>query len=153
MFKKNALLKEKGENTLPNQAITRRQPCINWSFKARILNSLVEVAHSCCLTPDSLFLAVNLLDRYSERRVILHTPYTTGYLESLQDEVEPDVYERHYSEDIKPRRSQAVGDRKALRRRVARELIGSKEEYVWEAPTARVEDDSWGMMVNDHQKS
>lgn len=59
------------ETTLPNPDYMSRQPDIDWATRGVLVDWLIEVHTRFRLLPETLFLAVNLVDRFLSRRVIL----------------------------------------------------------------------------------
>ncbi|KAL6351804.1 hypothetical protein LRP88_14897 [Fusarium phalaenopsidis] len=61
--------------TLPDALFIDKQPEIQWSMRQSLIDFLVE-AHACfALLPETLFLTVNLLDRYCSKRVVYKQHY------------------------------------------------------------------------------
>ncbi|RTE68455.1 hypothetical protein BHE90_017167, partial [Fusarium euwallaceae] len=54
--------------TLPDTAFIDKQPEIQWSMRSSLMDFLVKVHATFELLPETLFLAVNLLDRYCSKR-------------------------------------------------------------------------------------
>lgn len=61
--------------TLPDVAMIDLQPEIEWHMRPYLLDFLVESHLSLYLQPQTLFLAVNLFDRYCSRRVVFKKHY------------------------------------------------------------------------------
>jgi hypothetical protein len=57
-------------NTLPDPSYMDRQGDINWSMRSILVEWLIEVHGKFRLLPETIFLAVNLLDRSLQKRVI-----------------------------------------------------------------------------------
>lgn len=51
------------------------QPELEWHMRPYLLDFLVESHHELRLNPETLFLAVNIIDRYSSKRVIYKRHY------------------------------------------------------------------------------
>ncbi|RTE67946.1 hypothetical protein BHE90_017677, partial [Fusarium euwallaceae] len=54
--------------TLPDTAFIDKQPEIKWSMRSSLMDFLIKVHATFELLPETLFLAVNLLDRYCSKR-------------------------------------------------------------------------------------
>lgn len=54
--------------TLPNVHAIERQRQIKWFMRPYLLDFLIEAHQEFCLLPTTLFLAINILDRYCSRR-------------------------------------------------------------------------------------
>ncbi|KAI9825838.1 MAG: hypothetical protein M1832_000778 [Thelocarpon impressellum] len=62
-------------NTLPDVASIDIQSEIQWFMRPYLLDFLIEAHAAFQLLPETLFLAVNLLDRYCSRRVVYKRHY------------------------------------------------------------------------------
>ncbi|KAH7223453.1 cyclin-like protein [Fusarium solani] len=62
--------------TLPDATLIDKQPQIEWSMRSGLMDFLVKVHAIFELLPETLFLAVNLLDRYCSKRhvTMMHYP-------------------------------------------------------------------------------
>jgi hypothetical protein len=60
---------------LPDVSLINCQPEIQWCMRPHLVDFLVEVHIVSKLLPETLFLAVNILDRYCSRRVIFKRHY------------------------------------------------------------------------------
>jgi Cyclin, N-terminal domain/Cyclin, C-terminal domain len=60
---------------MPDVSSIDIQPEIQWSMRPHLLDFLIEAHAASQLLPDTLFLAVNLLDRYCSRRVVYKCHY------------------------------------------------------------------------------
>ena len=60
-------LKREERNNLANAGYMGRQPDINEKMRAILIDWLVEVHLKFKLVPETLYLTVNLIDRYLER--------------------------------------------------------------------------------------
>lgn len=63
------------EETMPDINSIEVQEEIQWFMRPYLLDFLLEAHHAFQLLPDTLFLAVNLLDRYCSRRVVYKRHY------------------------------------------------------------------------------
>lgn len=61
--------------TLPDVVAMSNQTEIEWFMRPYVLDFLIEIHASCQLLPETLFLAVNLMDRYSSLRVVYKRHY------------------------------------------------------------------------------
>jgi hypothetical protein len=61
--------------TLPDISLMNRQPEIRWCMRLQLVEFLVEVHIVFELLPETLFLAVNILDRYCSHRVVFKRHY------------------------------------------------------------------------------
>lgn len=55
----------------PDLDMIMAQPEINWGYRNSVLEFMLESHTSLDLSPETLFLAVSILDRYSSKRVVL----------------------------------------------------------------------------------
>ncbi|PNP44444.1 hypothetical protein TGAMA5MH_03790 [Trichoderma gamsii] len=63
------------EETSPDVDLIDKQPDIEWDTRPHLINFLIEAHAAFALLPETLFLAVNLLDRYCSRRVVYGRQY------------------------------------------------------------------------------
>ncbi|RFU32542.1 hypothetical protein B7463_g3791, partial [Scytalidium lignicola] len=63
------------EDTLPDVASIEIQQEIQWFMRPYLVDFLIEAHAAFQLLPETLFLAVNLLDRYCSRRVVYKRHY------------------------------------------------------------------------------
>ncbi|GAB7358310.1 hypothetical protein MBLNU230_g2383t1 [Neophaeotheca triangularis] len=63
------------EQTMPDIASIEIQTEIQWFMRPYLLDFLLEAHHAFQLLPETLHLAVNLLDRYCSRRVVYKRHY------------------------------------------------------------------------------
>ena len=63
------------EETMPDINSIEIQTEIQWFMRPYLLDFLLEAHHAFQLLPETLFLAVNLLDRYCSRRVVYKRHY------------------------------------------------------------------------------
>ncbi|KAH8816421.1 cyclin-like protein [Xylogone sp. PMI_703] len=63
------------EETLPDVASIEIQQEIQWFMRPYLIDFLIEAHAAFQLLPETLFLAVNLLDRYCSRRVVYKRHY------------------------------------------------------------------------------
>lgn len=56
--------------TLPNVSLIDLQPDFQWSMRMELIDFIVEAHGAMALLPETLFLAVNLLDRYSTKCIL-----------------------------------------------------------------------------------
>jgi len=63
------------EETMPDINSIEIQEEIQWFMRPYLLDFLLEAHHAFQLLPDTLFLAVNLLDRYCSRRIVYKRHY------------------------------------------------------------------------------
>ncbi|RDW82561.1 hypothetical protein BP6252_03673 [Coleophoma cylindrospora] len=63
------------DETLPDVASIDIQQEIQWFMRPYLIDFLIEAHASFSLLPETLFLAVNLLDRYCSRRVVYKRHY------------------------------------------------------------------------------
>lgn len=63
------------DETLPDATLIDMQREIQWYMRPYLIDFLVEAHAAFCLLPDTLFLTVNLLDRYCSRRVVYKHHY------------------------------------------------------------------------------
>ncbi|KAH6950996.1 cyclin-like protein [Ilyonectria sp. MPI-CAGE-AT-0026] len=61
--------------TLPNTSVINTQPDIQWFMRPYLIDFLVEAHAAFSLLPETLFLAVNLLDRYCSKRLVYKEHY------------------------------------------------------------------------------
>ncbi|KAJ0126699.1 hypothetical protein HZ326_29758 [Fusarium oxysporum f. sp. albedinis] len=61
--------------TLPDASLIDKQPEIDWFKRPYLINFLVEAHAAFDLLPETLFLTVNLIDRYCTKRVLLEKYY------------------------------------------------------------------------------
>ncbi|KAF5968215.1 G1 S-specific cyclin [Fusarium coicis] len=61
--------------TLPDVSLIDKQPEIDWAKRPYLINFLIEVHAFFDLLPETLFLTVNLIDRYCTKRVLLKEYY------------------------------------------------------------------------------
>ncbi|KAI8648019.1 hypothetical protein MRS44_013508 [Fusarium solani] len=61
--------------TLPNTSLIDTQPHIQWFMRPYLIDFLVEAHAAFNLLPETLFLAVNLLDRYCSKRQVYKELY------------------------------------------------------------------------------
>ncbi|KAH8669251.1 cyclin-like protein [Ilyonectria robusta] len=61
--------------TLPNTSLINTQPDIQWFMRPYLIDFLVEAHAAFSLLPETLFLAVNLLDRYCSKRLVYKQHY------------------------------------------------------------------------------
>ncbi|KAJ3453441.1 hypothetical protein MRS44_017688 [Fusarium solani] len=61
--------------TLPDAALIDKQPDIQWSMRPGLMDFLVKVHATFKLLPETLFLAVNLLDRYCSKQQVSRMHY------------------------------------------------------------------------------
>ncbi|KAH6957667.1 cyclin-like protein [Ilyonectria sp. MPI-CAGE-AT-0026] len=61
--------------TLPNTSLINTQPDIQWFMRPYLIDFLVEAHAAFSLLPETLFLAVNLLDRYCSKRLVYKEHY------------------------------------------------------------------------------
>ncbi|KAI8710559.1 Cyclin N-terminal domain-containing protein [Fusarium sp. LHS14.1] len=71
-----ALTDRDQHQTLPDTAVIDNQPEIQWSMRVGLMDFLIEVHAAFELLPETLFLSVNLLDRYCSKRYVnrIHYP-------------------------------------------------------------------------------
>ncbi|KAI9832603.1 MAG: hypothetical protein M1826_001553 [Phylliscum demangeonii] len=62
-------------DTLPDVVSMSKQTEIEWYMRPYVLDFLVETHGACRLLPETLFLAVNLMDRYASVRVVYKRHY------------------------------------------------------------------------------
>ncbi|KAL9082201.1 MAG: hypothetical protein Q9159_006622 [Coniocarpon cinnabarinum] len=62
-------------DTLPDVLFIDMQTEIQWSMRPYLLDFLIEAHTSFVLLPETLYLAVNILDRYCSRRVVYKRHY------------------------------------------------------------------------------
>jgi hypothetical protein len=72
---RTSLLTSKQSQTLPDVNSIDIQTEIQWFMRPYLLDFLVEAHAAFQLLPETLFLAVNLLDRYCSRRVVYKRHY------------------------------------------------------------------------------
>jgi len=70
-----AHMKQMEDETLPDVASIDIQQEIKWFMRPYLIDFLVEAHAAFQLLPETLFLAVNLLDRYCSRRVVYKRHY------------------------------------------------------------------------------
>lgn len=63
-------LKQSQLSTLPNASMIDTQPEIKWMMRPYLLDFLIDTHLTLNLAPATLFLAVNLVDRYCSRRIV-----------------------------------------------------------------------------------
>ncbi|TVY16053.1 G1/S-specific cyclin CCN1 [Lachnellula arida] len=68
-------MKQMEEETLPDVASIDIQQEIQWFMRPYLIDFLIEAHQAFQLLPETLFLAVNLLDRYCSRRVVYKRHY------------------------------------------------------------------------------
>ncbi|KAG7424347.1 G1/S-specific cyclin CCN1 [Fusarium oxysporum f. sp. raphani] len=61
--------------TLPAASLIDEQPEIDWFKRSYLINFLVEAHAAFDLLPETLFLTVNLIDRYCTKRIVLGKYY------------------------------------------------------------------------------
>ncbi|RSL42513.1 hypothetical protein CEP54_015458 [Fusarium duplospermum] len=61
--------------TLPNASLISIQPEVKWFMRPYLLDFLIELHAAFGLLPETLFLAVNLLDRYCSKQMIYRKYY------------------------------------------------------------------------------
>lgn len=61
--------------TRPSDASIDAQPEIQWFMRPYLLDFLIEAHYALRLLPETLFLTINLLDRYCSRRVVFKRHY------------------------------------------------------------------------------
>ncbi|CAJ0747995.1 17883_t:CDS:2, partial [Entrophospora sp. SA101] len=57
------------KETMPKHNYMESQPELNWKMRTILVDWLVEVHHKFCLLPETLFLTINLVDRFLSDRV------------------------------------------------------------------------------------
>lgn len=70
-----AAMIEQQTKTLPSASMIDTQPEIEWFMRPYLLDFLVDTHQTLKLSPQALFLAVNLVDRYCSRRVVAKKHY------------------------------------------------------------------------------
>lgn len=70
-----ANLKEQELNTMPNASMIDVQPEIEWFMRPYLLDFLVDTHLTLKLSPSTLFLAVNIVDRYCSKRIVAKKHY------------------------------------------------------------------------------
>ncbi|ODQ65221.1 cyclin-like protein, partial [Nadsonia fulvescens var. elongata DSM 6958] len=65
-----ASMKEKELLTIPDVSKMDLQPEINWEMRHDIINFMIYIHSNSRLMPHTLFLAVNILDRYISKRIM-----------------------------------------------------------------------------------
>ncbi|VVT49402.1 uncharacterized protein SAPINGB_P002253 [Magnusiomyces paraingens] len=68
-------LKAKELDSLPNAAMIDMQPEIEWYMRPFLLDFILDTHYTLRLSPSTLFLAVNLVDRYCSRRIVSKKHY------------------------------------------------------------------------------
>ncbi|KAK5992870.1 G1/S-specific cyclin CCN1 [Cladobotryum mycophilum] len=68
-------MKHMEEETLPDANLIDMQREIQWFMRPYLIDFLVEAHAAFALLPETLFLTVNLLDRYCSRRVVYKQHY------------------------------------------------------------------------------
>ncbi|KAF4466797.1 cyclin domain-containing [Fusarium albosuccineum] len=63
------------EETLPDTLLIDMQWEIEWSMRPYLIDFIVEAHNALTLRPETLFLTVNLVDRYCSRRVVYKQHY------------------------------------------------------------------------------
>lgn len=61
---------EVDRETRPDAAMINQQPEINWKMWPFLVDGLVELHYKLKMKPQTLFLAVNILNRYCTRRIV-----------------------------------------------------------------------------------
>ncbi|MCJ1285953.1 hypothetical protein MMC26_005295 [Xylographa opegraphella] len=68
-------MEEQELKTLPDVASIDIQSEIQWFMRPYLLDFLIEAHASFALNPDTLFLTINLLDRYCSKRIVYRRHY------------------------------------------------------------------------------
>ncbi|KAF4447248.1 hypothetical protein F53441_9191 [Fusarium austroafricanum] len=63
-------MRQMENETLPDDPFINMQKKISCDMRTKLIDYLIEVHTELCLLPDTLFLAVNLLDRYCSKEVV-----------------------------------------------------------------------------------
>ncbi|KAI9696578.1 MAG: G2/mitotic-specific cyclin [Candelina mexicana] len=63
-------LKELEETTMPNSEYIEHQPALEWKMRGILVDWLIEVHTRFHLLPETLFLAVNIIDRFLSAKVV-----------------------------------------------------------------------------------
>ncbi|KAF4975691.1 hypothetical protein FDECE_18547, partial [Fusarium decemcellulare] len=61
--------------TLPNTSDIDRQPHITWSMRPCLIDFLIDAHAAFALRPGTLFLTINLVDRYCSKQVVHEEHY------------------------------------------------------------------------------
>ncbi|CAN6674248.1 hypothetical protein TRVA0_051S00144 [Trichomonascus vanleenenianus] len=71
------------ESTAPNASMIDQQPEITWYMRPYLIDMLIDYHHHYRLQPETLYLAVNLVDRYCSMRIIYQRHYQLVGLTAL----------------------------------------------------------------------
>lgn len=63
------------DDTLPDISMIDTQPEIEWTLRPYLLDFLIDTHVALRLQPETLFLAINLIDRYCSKRVVYRKHY------------------------------------------------------------------------------
>lgn len=58
------------KQTMPNPDYMSEQPEVDWNMRGILVDWIIEVHHKFRLLPETLFLAVNIVDRFLSRRIV-----------------------------------------------------------------------------------
>ncbi|BFZ63163.1 hypothetical protein YB2330_004283 [Saitoella coloradoensis] len=61
--------------TTPSVEMMDMQPDLQWYMRPHLIDFLIEIHHQLRLSPSTLHLAINLIDRYTSRRVVYRKHY------------------------------------------------------------------------------